>query len=765
MILDEKLSHELQALHGELYDAGKLLSRDKLAQYYSTFRERFGPQRLQNLDGEALLEALHDLSNSDSLGYWLEFKNDEEFPAAFGSIAGGSALKFGIYRRKETGVWMTGSPQKQVELSLEEAVQIARKHRDQLLRGDELLDKLPSNGADEDYIRLQGQLENVAPDVYDTAWGHKYFSLLYPHKLDNYHVEHYQRFHLTKLLQLLPEGKGRYLAAGRYVAIAQELDIPMNHLHGVLNHRNGRPHRYWRVLANYPDTEGFENNWELMRDGGYIAIGWSGLGDLSDIQYDQPSKKRVQELMKAHYRDPGKWASQVFSFVATMEEGDVVLAFERSKVLGIGRVSGPYEYTPSTPRIPHHRAVVWCSKEEWELPTEEAKGSTVRDLRLPANLVEIERRILGAPSVKPPPPRPPVGTTPRLDGVPGRVQSVLERKRQVILYGPPGTGKTYWARIAAQELASYGSFGQSFSELSPERKRNVWQGDGSAALVWMCTFHPAYGYEDFIEGYRPREVNGQLVFERQDGAFKKLCDVASQRPGQRFYLIIDEINRGDIPRIFGELLTLLEKDKRGQAVLLPLSGDSFQVPDNVYVIGTMNTADRSIALLDTALRRRFGFIELMPDTKVLTGAVVANSIPLGLWLDALNERILEHIGRDARNLQIGHAYLLEDGRPVTDFARFARIVQDDILPLLEEYCYEDYAALEKILGNELVDVNRQRIDYDLFSPARRDDLIRALLARSPDLSASSQAVTYETVQSEEDGGGDDGQGSEGDPPA
>src|SRR5215203_6742640 len=109
-----------------------------------------------------------------------------------------------------------------------------------------------------------------------------------------------------------------------------------------------------------------------------------------------------------------------------------------------------------------------------------------------------------------------------------------------------------------------------------------------------------------------------------------------------FLLIIDEINRGDIPRIFGELLTVLEKDKRGHPVTLPLSRAPFRVPDNVYLIGTMNTADRSIALLDTALRRRFGFIELMPDSSVLGDAVVTG-IPVGLWLDALNRRICEHI--------------------------------------------------------------------------------------------------------------------------
>ena len=145
------------------------------------------------------------------------------------------------------------------------------------------------------------------------------------------------------------------------------------------------------------------------------------------------------------------------------------------------------------------------------------------------------------------------------------------------------------------------------------------------------------------------------------------------------------------------------------AVTLPVSVERLSVPSNVFVIGTMNTADRSIALLDTALRRRFGFVELMPDVSVLAGASVGGRIPLAPWLTALNERIRAHCGRDARNLQVGHAYLLDDGRPVASFPKFVRIVAEDIIPLLEEYCYEDYSALKNILGYGLVDEQRQRI--------------------------------------------------------
>ena len=134
-------------------------------------------------------------------------------------------------------------------------------------------------------------------------------------------------------------------------------------------------------------------------------------------------------------------------------------------------------------------------------------------------------------------------------------------------------------------------------------------------------------------------------------------DDAARQPNRHFFLVLDEINRGDLPRIFGELITTIEYDKRDRRIKLPVTGSSFAVPRNVFLIGTMNTADRSISLMDTVLRRRFGFVELMPDSTLLAGRK-AGGLLLGAWLDALNTRLRRHLKRDARNPQIGHAYLM-----------------------------------------------------------------------------------------------------------
>jgi 5-methylcytosine-specific restriction protein B len=743
MTLHPKLVEEIQRIRENLRLSGALISPDRLDGYYALFREKFGPERLAGLDGEALLTTMHDFGEDPDRGmvYWLEFKNDEEFPTGeFGSIKGGSALKFGLWRRKEDGVWVTGkSTQSLREISVDEAVTIARRHRDQLLQGVRLLESLSGNAGHDDYLKLQQGLNEHAPDIVDTIWAHKYFHLLSPDKLDDFHAESIGRFHLIKLLQTPPEQPGRFLAAQQYVTIAGELGMPMNHLTKVLNERDGGPHDYWRIGTR---VGGKDDIWPMMLEASEVAIGWSALGDLSGLVRDQDSKQKLRALLAMHSPDMDSVISrktqEIFNFVTRIADGDMVLAADGKRIRGIGRVTGPYRYEPGDDRAPHRRPVEWLHLNEWSLPQQEGLQTTVFPIRkYVANHLEVERRLLEGDE-------PPTIQRPltRLTGELERIQTVLERKKLVILYGPPGTGKTYWARLAAQELAARSRHKRPFSALSPDEQQSLakpGEHDGGSA-IWMCTFHPAYGYEDFLEGYRPHAQGDQLVFELRDGIFKRLCQAAERNPDHNYYLIIDEINRGDIPRIFGELLTLLEKDKRNLAVSLPLSGDPFTVPPNVYLIATMNTADRSIALLDTALRRRFGFVELMPDKTVLRDTVIANSIPLGEWLAGLNRRVLQHIGRDARNLQVGHAYFLEGGQPVTKLDSFARIVRDDIIPLLQEYCYEDYGTLAQLLGESLVDVQGQRIRFELFAPNREDELIQALLEPEPDLAASKVVV-------------------------
>lgn len=223
----------------------------------------------------------------------------------------------------------------------------------------------------------------------------------------------------------------------------------------------------------------------------------------------------------------------------------------------------------------------------------------------------------------------------------------------------------------------------------------------------FVTFHQSYGYEEFVEGLRPvlddESDVGQVRYEIRPGVFKKLCARARQEPQHRFAMVIDEINRGNISKIFGELITLIEADKRegmqnAVTVELPYSGDKFSVPLNVDIIGTMNTADRSLALLDTALRRRFEFVPMLPDMQVLLGLQVGE-IDITKLLERINARIEALYDRDH---VIGHAYFIGLKDIVEDAERFAalgQVFRNRILPLLEEYFFEDWHKIRMVLDD------------------------------------------------------------------
>lgn len=283
--------------------------------------------------------------------------------------------------------------------------------------------------------------------------------------------------------------------------------------------------------------------------------------------------------------------------------------------------------------------------------------------------------------------------------------STISRNR--ILYGPPGTGKTYNSVIYAVDTIlenntldknNYSSYLREYRQLESNKQ------------IAFTTFHQSYGYEEFIEGIRPVISNNVESSEKSDpeykivdGVFKSFCKNAMKNKGKRFVFIVDEINRGNIAKIFGELITLIEESKRdgkpeAMSVILPYSGERFTVPDNVYIIGTMNTADRSIALLDTALRRRFTFIEKMPDPEVIRDIVIHSNnkqVDVQSLLSKINRRIEILFDREHT---IGHAFFvgLQDGND--GFKNLEIIFKEKIFSLLQEYFYADYRLIMMVLG-------------------------------------------------------------------
>lgn len=221
----------------------------------------------------------------------------------------------------------------------------------------------------------------------------------------------------------------------------------------------------------------------------------------------------------------------------------------------------------------------------------------------------------------------------------------------------------------------------------------------SCSNIEKITFHQSFSYEEFIEGIRPRVDKDakQVTYPIEDGIFKKLCKCAKIYSKEKFVILIDEINRGNISKIFGELITLIEKDKRGDTVTLPYSKELFSVPDNLYIIGTMNTADRSLVHIDAALRRRFASYEMMPDPTILQNRVIENKINIEKLLTVLNKRILD---AGMRENQIGHSYFMDNSNPINSLKDLQFVFAYEILPLLREYFYDDEKTLGTILGGE-----------------------------------------------------------------
>ena len=436
-----------------------------------------------------------------------------------------------------------------------------------------------------------------------------------------------------------------------------------------------------------------EDAWRAHAAGGFATIGWGQLDDLGrpreDIQRDLVSRGEGE--------NPSMRSLFLWEFANRMQVGDTIIATSRGAyLLGWGRVTGEYQYNPDAEGLSvHSRRVRWRVHDEpVDLFTGYVAVKRLTDFGQYPNWVRLAFWQMGDPLD--------VATHPY--GCDDAIQDLfvdatrfqrlfdsIRSRKNLIVQGPPGTGKTFVARRLAWCLL----------------------GQRDNASVEMVQFHQSYAYEDFVEGFRPTDGGG---FDLKPGVFRRFCERARDDPNKPHCFIIDEINRGNISRIFGELLMLIEADKRGEdyRVTLPYSGDSFHVPQNVHILGLMNTADRSLALVDYALRRRFAFDNLNPafatefGRDAFTRFLVENGSDPGLArqicekLTALNQAIAEdrELGE---GFQVGHSYFVPqaDESPSVDW--YKRIICTQIEPLLREYWFDSSRDFESEVANLDID--------------------------------------------------------------
>lgn len=416
--------------------------------------------------------------------------------------------------------------------------------------------------------------------------------------------------------------------------------------------------------------------WDEFYKSGIMGIGWDDVTDLKGFS----SKEKIKDFMKKVY-DPSysykNNAHCLWQFANEIKVGDVIFVKKgMHKIIGKGIVTSDYIYDTSRSTYKHIRKVDWQNKGEWEHPGQAVMKTLTNISAYPDYVQKLlalfaedtSEEVSEQKEIK----YPLYSKDDFLNEVYmdedtyNTLTELLEAKYNVILQGAPGVGKTF----AAKRLA-YSIMGQK-----------------DTSRVAMVQFHQSYSYEDFIQGYRPSKDG----FELENGTFYKFCKEAEEDNERPYFFIIDEINRGNLSKILGELMMLIEKDKRGEKIKLLYSNEWFTVPQNVRIIGMMNTADRSLALMDYALRRRFAFFDFAPafsSEGFKNYLAEKNSQKLESLITAV-ESLNNTISSDESlgdGFRIGHSYFCTDGEITDEWLK--SVVEYEVIPLIKEYWFDE----------------------------------------------------------------------------
>ena len=420
--------------------------------------------------------------------------------------------------------------------------------------------------------------------------------------------------------------------------------------------------------------------WDEFYTRGIMGLAWGEIGDLTAYAHKEDLKAQMLQT----YPENGTQKNDIhalWQFANEMKPGDVVFVKKgRSEILGRGIVAGDYVYDPEGGHYPNCREVRWTSAGSWPIDERLAMKTLTEITDYPELLSRIETFFEDSDddveSEEPLVIFPEYSARQFLNEVYmpeeryDAIVGLLRTKKNIIMQGAPGVGKTYAAKRLAYSM----------------------MGVKDASRVMLIQFHQSYSYEDFIEGYRPSGAGFELV----KGAFYSFCKKAADDEENAYFFIIDEINRGNLSKIFGELFMLIESDKRGPKNKLQLlySRELFYVPRNVHIIGMMNTADRSLAMLDYALRRRFAFVELCPAfdsdgfREYCSGLDNPRFEALVHEVESLNRAIAddESLGE---GFCIGHSYFCNMEADSCTDAALASIVDYELIPMLKEYWFDE----------------------------------------------------------------------------
>lgn len=570
------------------------------------FQERFSPERLAAIRDEDLLKALFYTTgdNTEALCCWLEHNSDcREY---FGSISGGSAYKFGLFQKKDTGEWMTGSPQKPEVLTEEQALETGKKIRDALINGVEIIKNATLDNLS-DFEKLDDDLkQGIGEQYYNLAWFHKYFSIICPDKLGGFHSNDWQT-HVLRCLRINPSEK-YYARSAQLAKIGNYAGMYYREFIAVIREEFGGIKHFVRI-GTKDDEKNYTSEWQQKS---VVGIGWRAIGSLQEyvagdgIDKDAITDKLVEEYFHDDKKTASRKAGELARFYKTNAD-TIFVAMNGEKLIAFVDEIGEYFYDAST-AMSHMKLGKWHKKfaEDETLPDKsEGKLTSCYQLTNNENLMflyekyyyenEIDSEELDYLKVE--------ETYMPLVFNTG-IKTKYERNR--IVFGAPGTGKSYGLKKDCEDLM---------------------QGTDNFERV---TFHPDYSYSQFVGTYKPvMGADEKIKYAFVPGPFMRVYVDAlksgrTENP-QPYLLLIEEINRAKVAAVFGDVFQLLDRDDDGvseyeiqasEDIRKYLAGklggtpDNYQkirIPDNMFIWSTMNSADQGVFPMDTAFKRRWNF--------------------------------------------------------------------------------------------------------------------------------------------------------------
>ena len=599
-------------------------SKDEIISLLNEFKEKFSPEVLKSLSDDDLLSYIFLTAdgNNDSLCYHLEF--NPKLKRTFGSISGGSSFKFGLFQRQEDGKWTTGAPKSPQILSTEDALQLGKTIRDNLVNACEMIQSKTLDSV-EDYEKLDDDLNALMGKFASYAWVQKYFHMIFPDKFIGWYVADWLK-HILFGFGINPSEK-YYGMNGQLALIKKRTSYMSPDFQDICYAMFGEIRHFYR-LGSSDESKHYAEKW---REEGIVAIGWREIGDLLNfIKNGTLDRDKVAEALLLHYyqndkKTASRKAGELKAFYET-SASSVMTVMDGAQLIAFVDGLSPYFYN-ATEDMAHQKSGIWHSPfdESDRLPEDEGYLTSCYEIKKPENLLFLYKKYYEFQNS---------GKSVNIDNMfipiifQTGYQSSFERNR--IIFGAPGTGKSFKLNCEKDALLADGG----------EYER--------------VTFHPDYSYANFVGTYKPvpcKDSDGKdaITYSYVPGPFmrtyvKAIKNGRTDAP-KPVLLVIEEINRANVAAVFGDVFQLLDRGddevseypiqasediKRYLAGELGGNPDDYseiRIPDNMFIWATMNSADQGVFPMDTAFKRRWDFTYLGIDDS--EDGIVGKKVILG----------------------------------------------------------------------------------------------------------------------------------------